>query len=207
MSALPPISDVNLLCNGQGIVDFNTQIPNRALDLSVTKKQLYGSQIAGASIDQRRLGTAKRMSAEDMWGRRSYRRRVRRRSYRQRLWRRPFRRSWHGSRSRLCGSACRGARPLRPRSLSSWPTLRVRRRLRRLVLRVPVLHIKLLSERVLMSRRCMRNKLRIVFAGPVSTSETRKLSPCMEIGRLWRAKPRTRRLAERSARQDWHADA
>ena len=36
------------------------------LDLSMTEKQLYGSQIAGASIDQRRLGSAKRMSAEEV---------------------------------------------------------------------------------------------------------------------------------------------
>src|SRR5215831_9071422 len=38
--ALPPISNVDLLCNCQSIVDFNTKITNGAFDLSVTKKQL-----------------------------------------------------------------------------------------------------------------------------------------------------------------------
>jgi hypothetical protein len=37
------ISDVDLLCNCQGIIHFNAEITNRALDLSVTKKQLHGS--------------------------------------------------------------------------------------------------------------------------------------------------------------------
>jgi hypothetical protein len=42
-SALPPISDVDLLRNREGIVHFNAQIPNGAFDLFVTEKQLYGS--------------------------------------------------------------------------------------------------------------------------------------------------------------------
>ena len=37
LSALPLISDVNLLGNGQGIVYLDTQIPNGALDLPVTQ--------------------------------------------------------------------------------------------------------------------------------------------------------------------------
>ena len=61
------ISHVDLLCDCQGIIHFNAKIPNGAFDLFVTKKQLYRSQIARASIDQRRLGSAKRMSAKDVW--------------------------------------------------------------------------------------------------------------------------------------------
>jgi hypothetical protein len=34
LSALPLISDVNLLRNGQGVIYLDTQIPNGALDLS-----------------------------------------------------------------------------------------------------------------------------------------------------------------------------
>jgi hypothetical protein len=63
---LPPTSDVDLLCDCQGIIHFNAKIPTGALDLSVTEKQLYRSQIARAPIDQRRLGSAKRVSAEDV---------------------------------------------------------------------------------------------------------------------------------------------
>ena len=62
--ALLSTSDVDLLCDCQGIINFNTKIPNSAFDLFVTKKQLYCSQIACASIDQRRLSSAKRMSTK-----------------------------------------------------------------------------------------------------------------------------------------------
>ncbi len=66
MLAASLISDVDLLCNCQGIIHFNAEITNCALDLSVTKKQLHDSQIARASIDQCSLGSAKRMSGKDM---------------------------------------------------------------------------------------------------------------------------------------------
>jgi len=59
MSPLPPLSDVNLLCNCQSIIHFNAEITGGAFNLSVTKKQLYGSQITRASINQCRLGSAK----------------------------------------------------------------------------------------------------------------------------------------------------
>jgi hypothetical protein len=65
--ALPQSHNVDLLCDCQGIIHFNAKIPNGAFDLFVTKTQLYRSQIARASIDQRRLGSAKRMSAKDVW--------------------------------------------------------------------------------------------------------------------------------------------
>jgi hypothetical protein len=61
------ISDVNLLGNGQGIDYLDAQIPNGTLDLPVTQKQLHGSQIARAAVDQRRFGSAKRVCAEDVW--------------------------------------------------------------------------------------------------------------------------------------------
>ena len=42
-------------------------MPNGALDLPVTQKQLHGSQIASAAVDQRRFGSAKRVCGEDVW--------------------------------------------------------------------------------------------------------------------------------------------
>ena len=59
MSALPPMSDVDLLGNGKCIIHLDAKVSNRAFDLAVAKKQLYGSQIARAPVDQRRLGSAK----------------------------------------------------------------------------------------------------------------------------------------------------
>ena len=85
-------------------------------------------------------------------------------------------------------------------------TLRVRRRLRRLVLRAPVLHLELLSVRVLMSLGVPplhEEQAPHSLSGAVSTSETRKLSPFMEIGRLWRAKARTQDTLPREWRQHW----
>jgi hypothetical protein len=67
LSALPLISDINLLGNGQGIVYLDTKIANRALDLPVTQKQLDGTQIAGAPVDQRSFGSAERVCTEEVW--------------------------------------------------------------------------------------------------------------------------------------------
>ena len=49
-------SNVGLLCDGQSVIDLDTEIANRALDLGVTEQQLDGPQIADAAIDQRGLG-------------------------------------------------------------------------------------------------------------------------------------------------------
>ena len=57
MSALPLMSDVDLLGNGKGIVNLNAEVSNRAFDLAVPKTQLYGSQIARAGRDQCRQPT------------------------------------------------------------------------------------------------------------------------------------------------------
>jgi hypothetical protein len=64
---LTGVSDVNLLGNGKGIVCLDTQIPNGALDLPMTEKQLHRSQITRAAVDQRRFGSAKRVRAKDAW--------------------------------------------------------------------------------------------------------------------------------------------
>ena len=49
-------SNVGLLGDGQSVIDLDTEIANRALDLGVTEQQLDGPQIASAAIDQRGLG-------------------------------------------------------------------------------------------------------------------------------------------------------
>jgi hypothetical protein len=62
LSALPLISDVDLLGNCECVIHLDAKIANRALDLAV----LYGAQIARSTVDQRRLGSAQRMSSEEM---------------------------------------------------------------------------------------------------------------------------------------------
>lgn len=51
----PVSSDVDLFCYRERIVDFNSQVPDGALDFGVPQKQLHGSQVAGAPIDEGRL--------------------------------------------------------------------------------------------------------------------------------------------------------
>ena len=62
---LPSGSDVNLLCNGQCVIDLYAKIPDGALDLAMAQEQLDRPQVAGSSVDQGRLGPAKRMGAEE----------------------------------------------------------------------------------------------------------------------------------------------
>jgi hypothetical protein len=59
MSAPPQLSDLNLLGNRQGIIDFDAKITDGAFDLGVTEQQLYSSQVSSLSVDQCRLGSAK----------------------------------------------------------------------------------------------------------------------------------------------------
>ena len=61
VSALPLVSDVDLLGDRESVVHLDTEISNGAFDLSVSKKQLHASQIARATIDQRRFCSTKRM--------------------------------------------------------------------------------------------------------------------------------------------------
>jgi hypothetical protein len=64
MSALPGISDVDLLRYGEGIIYFDPEITHGAFHSRVPEQKLYGTQIAGAAIDEGCLGSAKRMSPE-----------------------------------------------------------------------------------------------------------------------------------------------
>jgi len=60
----PGSSDVNLLGDGQSIIDLDAEIPHGALDFGVTEQQLDGTQISCTTVDERRLGSSERMRAE-----------------------------------------------------------------------------------------------------------------------------------------------
>jgi len=48
----------HLLGNCECVIHLDAKKANRALDLAVPKKQLYGAQIARSAVDQRRLSSA-----------------------------------------------------------------------------------------------------------------------------------------------------
>jgi len=57
-------SHVDLLGYRQSIINLDTKIANRALDLGMAKEQLDCPQIAGAAIDHGGFGPAQGMRAE-----------------------------------------------------------------------------------------------------------------------------------------------
>lgn len=50
-----------LLGQFQGVVDFDAQVANGAVELGVSKQKLYRSEILRTPIDERRLGAPQRM--------------------------------------------------------------------------------------------------------------------------------------------------
>ena len=56
-------SELDLLRDGERIVDLDPEIANGALQLGVAEQQLHGSQVAGLSINLSRLRSAQRMRA------------------------------------------------------------------------------------------------------------------------------------------------
>jgi hypothetical protein len=57
----PGISDINLFRYCQCVIDLDAEIADGAFDLGMPQQELDGPEIAGASIDQCRLGTPQRM--------------------------------------------------------------------------------------------------------------------------------------------------
>jgi len=51
-------SDVDLLGNGQRVIDLDPEIPDRALDFAMSKKKLDGAKISGSPVDRGSLGSA-----------------------------------------------------------------------------------------------------------------------------------------------------
>src|SRR5262249_18219621 len=60
------ISDLDLLSDGEGVVDLDTEVPHRTLDLGVAEQDAYRAQVARPAIDQRRLRAPERVRAEHM---------------------------------------------------------------------------------------------------------------------------------------------
>jgi hypothetical protein len=50
----------------KGIIDFDTEISNGTLYLGMAEQKLYGTQVAGTSIDQRRFRALQPMRAEQL---------------------------------------------------------------------------------------------------------------------------------------------
>jgi hypothetical protein len=68
VAALPRCSDVDLLGDRERIVDLDAEVPDRALHLGVAKEQLDRAEVPGSPIDQGRLSSTQRMSAEQRRG-------------------------------------------------------------------------------------------------------------------------------------------
>ena len=68
VAALPRCSDVDLLGDRERVVNLDAEVPDRALDLGVAKEQLNRPEVSGSPVDQSRLGSTQRMSAEQANG-------------------------------------------------------------------------------------------------------------------------------------------
>ena len=55
------LSDVDLLRDLDGIVDFGAEVANGALDLGVPEQELHCTQVAVAAIDQHRRRRTRRL--------------------------------------------------------------------------------------------------------------------------------------------------
>jgi hypothetical protein len=64
VTALPRPSDVDLLGDGERVIDLEAKVPDRALHLGMAEEQLNRAEVPGSPIDQGRLGSTQRVSAE-----------------------------------------------------------------------------------------------------------------------------------------------
>jgi hypothetical protein len=48
----PRISDINLFSYGEGVIDLDAEITDRALDLGMPEQKLHGPEVARPPIDQ-----------------------------------------------------------------------------------------------------------------------------------------------------------
>jgi len=64
--ALPESSNVDLLWDAEGVIDLNSEVSHRTLDLRVSKQKLHRAQVARPAIDQGRLRAPERVRAEPM---------------------------------------------------------------------------------------------------------------------------------------------
>ena len=54
-------SELDLLREGEGVLDFDAEILDSALDLGMPKEELDGAQVANAFVDLRCLGAPQRV--------------------------------------------------------------------------------------------------------------------------------------------------
>ena len=64
VSALPGISDLDLLRKGEGIIHLDPEIAYGAFDSRVPEQKLYGTQVAGTTIDEGCFGSTVGMCPE-----------------------------------------------------------------------------------------------------------------------------------------------
>jgi hypothetical protein len=64
VAALPRCSDVDLLGDGERVIDLNAEVPDGALHVRVPKEQLNRAQVSGPPVNQRGLGSPQRVGAE-----------------------------------------------------------------------------------------------------------------------------------------------
>lgn len=65
MTAPPLRSDVDFLCNGNCVIDLDTEVSHGAFHLGVAKQELDRTQIARAPVNQRGLRSSQRVRAEE----------------------------------------------------------------------------------------------------------------------------------------------
>ena len=63
----PSISDLNLLRDRERVVDLDAEISDGAFNLGMTKQELHCSEVAGAPVYQRGLGSPQGMRSEHLW--------------------------------------------------------------------------------------------------------------------------------------------
>ena len=66
MSALPRFSDIDLLGYGERVINLDSEIADRALDLRVAQQELNRPKISRFLIDQRCLRPTQRMGAKQL---------------------------------------------------------------------------------------------------------------------------------------------
>ena len=64
VTALPRCSDVDLLGNGERVIDLDAKISDRALHFGVPKEELNRAEVPGSPMNHSRLGSPHRMGAE-----------------------------------------------------------------------------------------------------------------------------------------------
>src|SRR4051794_30422988 len=63
----PSMSDINLFCYCQGVIDLDAEIPHGAFDLGVSEQKLDGPEVASPPVDQGSFCASQGMRPEQPW--------------------------------------------------------------------------------------------------------------------------------------------